>query len=53
MKYRVYYVKSISFEVEAANDIEALDLAEEQLDEYEINCGDCDYEYDDIEELGE
>lgn len=49
MKYRVYYAKYVIFNVEAENEDEAIDRADEQLNEYETRTGDRYYEYDDIE----
>lgn len=53
MKYRVWYVKYVSFDVEAENEDEAIDLADEKLDAYERRAGDFYYEFNEAEELGE
>ena len=53
MKYRVWYAKTVYFEVEADNEDEAIDLADEELDRYETRNGDFYYEFDEAEEIDE
>ena len=53
MKYRVWYVKYVDFEVEAEDEDKAIDLADEMLDDYERSNNDYYYDFDEAEEIGE